>query len=98
MADSRPTLYERLPELYRIRDQEQTPPGQLQAFLDIVDQALSAVHDNIESLYHDFFIDTCDDWVVPYIGDLLGTSHLAGPPHTLRADVADTILLRRRKG
>ena len=98
MADSRPTLYERLPELHRIRDQEQNPPGQLRAFLDVVDRALSAVHDNIESLYHDFFIDTCDDWVVPYLGDLLGTSHLAGPPHTLRADVADTILLRRRKG
>ena len=59
---------------------------------------MSAVHENVESLYHDLFIDTCDDWVIPYIGDLLGTSHLAGLPRTLRADVADTILLRRRKG
>ena len=34
----------------------------------------------------------------PYIADLLGTSHLAGDPWTLRADVADTILIRRSKG
>jgi len=98
MASTRVPLYDRLPELYRVRDQEQRPPGQLRAFLALLEGSLSAVHENIESLYHDFFIDTCDDWVIPYIGDLLGVSPLAGAPHTLRADVADTILLRRRKG
>ena len=36
--------------------------------------------------------------MIAYIADLLGTSHLAGDPWTLRADVADTIALRRRKG
>ena len=46
-----------------------------------------AIHANIESLYHDLFIETCDDWVIPYSGDLLGTSHLKGDPWTLRADV-----------
>ena len=49
-------------------------------------------------LYDDLFIDTCDDWVIPYLADLLGTTHLKGEPRTLRADVADTIALRRRKG
>jgi hypothetical protein len=98
MSSTRVPLYNRLPEIYRIRDAEQTPPDQLRAFLAAVEKAFSAVHENIEALYQDFFIETCDDWVVPYIADLLGTTHLKGDPHTLRADVADTIALRRRKG
>jgi hypothetical protein len=91
-------LYERLPEIYRIKDEEQHPPGQLKNYLAIVEYIFDAIHENIESLYDDLFIETCDDWVIPYIADLLGTSHLKGDPWTLRADVADTIALRRRKG
>ncbi len=92
------SLYERLPEIYRVKDQEQTPPGQLKNYLAIVEHIFNGIHENIESLYDDLFIETCDDWVIPYIGDLLGTSHLKGDPWPLRADVADTIALRRRKG
>ncbi len=91
-------LYERLPEIYRVKDQEQTSSRQLQNYLAIVEHIFNAIHENIESLYDDLFIETCDDWVIPYIADLLGTSHLKGDPWTLRADVADTIALRRRKG
>lgn len=98
MIERRVPLYERLPEIYRIKDEEQKPPGQLRSYLALVEEAFSEIHENIESLYHDLFIETCDDWVIPYIGDLLGTSHLKGDPWTLRADVADTITLRRRKG
>src|SRR5262245_19933765 len=98
MSTQRVQLFQRLPEIYRIRDAEQVPPGQLEAYLAVVEEAYSAVHENIDSLYHDLFIDTCDDWVVPYLADLLGTSHLKGDPWTLRVDVADTIALRRRKG
>ena len=91
-------LYARLPEIYRVRDAEQTPPGQLQAYLRAAEHVLGAVHENIEALHHDLFIDSCEDWVIPYIADLLGTTHLKGDARTLRADVADTIPLRRRKG
>lgn len=91
-------LYQRLPEIYRQRDIEQTPPGQLQAYLSIVEDVLGALYDNIGELYRDHFIETCDAWVIPYIGDLLGVSPLSGSAWTLRADVADTIALRRRKG
>jgi hypothetical protein len=91
-------LFERLPEIYRTRDAEQAPPGQLRAYLAAVEAAFGALHENIAQLYEDLFIDTCDDWVVPYIADLLGTTHLKGDPRTLRADVAGTIALRRRKG
>ncbi|NJS42038.1 hypothetical protein HC766_07285 [Candidatus Gracilibacteria bacterium] len=92
-------LYDRLPEIYRVKDEEQTPPGQLENYLAIADFIFDAIHENIESLYHDLFIETCVDWVIPYIGDLLGTSHSQRAMlWTLRADVADTIALRRRKG
>ena len=98
MNEKRVPLYERLPEIYRIKDEEQQPPFQLRSYLALIEEAFGAIHENIESLYHDLFIETSDDWVIPYIGDLLGTSHLSGDPWTLRADVADTIALRRRKG
>jgi len=92
-------LYERLPEIYRTRDKElRESPEQLKALLALVEAAFGRIHENIEELYHDLFIETSDDWVIPYIGDLLGTSYLSGDPWTLRADVADTIALRRRKG
>lgn len=98
MSTPRLPLYERLPEIYRLRDAEQSPPGQLAAYLGLIDEVLRAVRDDTEGLYHNLFIETCDDWVIPYLGDLLGTSHLAGDPWTLRADVARTVRLRRRKG
>lgn len=91
-------LYDRLPEIYRIRDHEKEPREQLKSYLALVEGAFSEIHKNIEALYHDLFIETCDPWVIPYIGDLLGVSHLKGDERTLRADVADAIALRRRKG
>jgi hypothetical protein len=98
---TRVPLFDRLPAIHKIKDAELaggTERGPLQAYLSHVEDAFSAVKDSIEALYHDLFIDTCAEWVIPYIGDLLGTSHLAGDPWTLRLDVADTILLRRAKG
>jgi len=98
MTGNRVPLFTRLPEIYRIRDAQQVPPDQLRDYLALVEGAFGAVHENIEALYHDLFIESCDDWAIPYIGDLVGTSHLKGETWTLRADVADTIALRRRKG
>ena len=94
-------LYERLPEIYRLKDlgdNNVIPAGQLKTFLESIEKAFGLIHENIEDLYHDFFIETSNDWVIHYIGDLLGTSILKGKEWNLRADVADTIKLRRRKG
>jgi hypothetical protein len=91
-------MYQRLPEIYRIRDGEQTPAGQLEAYVGLFDNVHRAIRDNIAELGRDAFIESCADWVVPYIADVLGTSHLSGDPWTLRADVARTIHHRRRKG
>ena len=98
MSTPRLPLFQRLPEIYRIRDLEQSPPSQLEAFVGVLDEINSALRDDIEALYSDFFIETCNPWVIPYIADLVGTSHLSGDPHDLRADVARTVRNRRRKG
>jgi hypothetical protein len=98
MTGKRVPLFTRLPEIYRIKDVQQFPPDQLRDYLALVETAFGAIHENIEDLYHDLFIEFCDEWAIPYIGDLLGTSYLKGETWTLRADVADTIALRRRKG
>ncbi len=78
MSEPRVPLYERIPAIYRIKDAEQNPPDQLKNYLGLVEEVFGSIHKNIEALYHDLFIETCDDWVIPYIGDLLGVSHLDG--------------------
>jgi hypothetical protein len=98
MNGKRVSLFKRLPEIYRIRDAQPLSRDQLRDYIALVEDAFGAIHENIEGLYHDLFIEFCDEWAIPYIGDLLGTSPLSGEAWTLRADVADTIALRRRKG
>lgn len=108
MTKKRVELYRRLPEIYRIKDEDLSkiylqdgqpvPALQLMKYLEPVEEMFSEIHKNIESLYHDLFIEYADEWVIPYIADLLGTSHISGDAWTRRADVADTIALRRRKG
>ena len=95
---TRPTLYERLPELYRQRDEALSPQYPLRAFVDAIDSVMQALAAQVGAQYDDLFIETCDDWVVAYLADLVGTSHLKGDPWTLRADVARTVKHRRRKG
>jgi hypothetical protein len=92
-------LYELLPAIYRIRDAEQGEP--LKALLFVMARQLQVVEDDIDQLYENAFIETCEEWLVPYIGDLLGVRPLqpAGADvFTLRAYVANTLAYRRRKG
>ena len=90
-------LYERLPALYRQRDEEQAPPHQLKAYLEIFEKIFGEIHENIESLYNDLFIETCGDWAIPYIGNLYGVSCPKGDPWSRRKCVAEAIRSRRRK-
>ena len=95
---TRAPLFERLPAIYRTRDADLSRQGQFEAYIGLMDELFAAIGDHIEAFYHDHFVETCDDWMVPYIGDLLGVTHLKGDPWTIRADTARTVALRRRRG
>ncbi len=91
-------LYELLPAVYRLRDADQG--NTLKAFLDVIAEQVGLVEDDIGQLYDDWFIETCAEWLVPYIGDLLGVRglHQTETGFTQRAYVANTLAYRRRKG
>jgi hypothetical protein len=99
MTNPADRLYNLLPATYRIRDAAQGE--QLRALLAIADEELAAVEADIRGLYENWFIETSDEWVVPYIGDLLGVRGLNTLQNTTfsqRAYVANTLYYRRRKG
>ncbi|HSI77817.1 MAG TPA: hypothetical protein VK957_18100 [Lunatimonas sp.] len=92
-------MYGLLPAYYRILDAEQGEP--LKAFIEILAREGGLVEDNISQLYENWFIETCEEWVVPYIGDLLGVINIheiADASFSRRAYVANTLAYRRRKG
>jgi hypothetical protein len=93
------TLYRLLPAVYRLRDDAEGQP--LRALLALIARELGALEENLDQLYDDQFIETCADWVAPYIGDLIGYRPLHGVSPAIaspRAEVANTIAFRRRKG
>lgn len=97
MTDER--LYGLLPAFYRNRDVEQGEP--LRALCAILDAQLSDVEADIAGLYENWFIETCAEWAVPYIGDLLRTQPLNAVPaagFSARPYVARTLAYRRGKG
>jgi hypothetical protein len=92
-------LYALLPAVHRARDAEAGEP--LRALLAVAEEQLLALQDDVGRLYESWFIETCPEWVVPYIGDLLGARGLnALTPRTYsqRSYVANILSYRRRKG
>jgi hypothetical protein len=92
-------IYELLPAVYRLRDAELNYP--LKALIEIIAQQAGTIQDNISQLYDNWFIETCEEWVVPYIGDLLGVRNfhaVSGAAVSQRAYIANTLSYRRRKG
>ena len=105
-------LYELLPVVYRKRDEE--AGGPLRDLLRVIAEQVNVVEDDIRQLYENWFIETCQDWVVPYISELIGYQPVneAGEPGDAataqgqlrnrilipRREVARTIQSRRRRG
>jgi hypothetical protein len=93
-------LWQLLPALYRTTDTDQYgAPGPLRELVRRIGAQIAVTRRSIDRMWADQSVETCDDWVVPYIGDLLGVSLMPGldAPGT-RADVGKTIHYRRRKG
>jgi hypothetical protein len=93
-------LYALLPTFIRQAD-EADPQTPLRTLLAAIEEQAGVIHADIAQLYENWFIETCAEWAVPYIGDLVGYEP---PPDSgsataiPRTDVADIIRTRRRKG
>ncbi len=73
-------LYDLIPVVYRLRDADQGYP--LQALLRVIAEQAGVVEQDIAHLYENWFIETCDDWVVPYIGALVGYTPVSNRPRS----------------
>jgi hypothetical protein len=97
MTESPDRLYDLLPAIYRLRDSEQGYP--LRALLQIIAEQVEVVEQDIAQLYENWFIETCQDWALPYIGELIGYAPVDGAAGFIpRREVANTIRYRQRKG
>jgi len=78
---------------------EKSPAMPLLALMKVLAEQVGVLEENLAQLYDDQFIETCAEWAIPYIGDLVGYQL----PHdtssqSLRCEVANTIRYRKRKG
>src|SRR5690606_1779099 len=106
MSLDKERLYRLIPTVYQLRDEaiaESTgeEKGPLKAFIELFSEQVALLEEDLDQLYDDQFIETCAEWVVPYIGDLVGARDLFSIPgnsFSARAQVANTLAYRRRKG
>jgi hypothetical protein len=102
-------FFDLLPGVIRASDADMGYP--LRDLLRVLAAEADLVEEDIRRMYADLFIETCEPWVLPYLGDLVGYRWLPVPegrPRCGPADpvgvlvprraVADTIRNRRRKG
>jgi hypothetical protein len=93
-----------LPGVYRARDEARA--RELQRFLSLFAYELWRLRRSIDQQHADRFIDSAQDWVIPYLADLVGTDVLfTGEAAEVRdiarrnrEDVKNTIHWRRQKG
>src|SRR3712207_8093760 len=92
-----------LPAIHRIQDLAEGEP--LRALLAVIESEFRKLEADVAGLYDNWFIETCEEWLVPYIGDLLSVRgrHAIGERAARtapgrRADGANTLAYRRTKG
>lgn len=93
-------LLQWLPAVWRERDET----GDLASLLDVYGELLDAFHETMEQRLCDSFPDRdadgkhCQDWLLPYFAQLLDV-HLVSPDEDgRRAELADAVAWRQRKG
>lgn len=93
-------LWSLLPAVYRAADTDSfNKNGPLREMVNRIGAQAAVLRRSIDRLWEDQSIETCDDWVVSYIADLLATNLVASlDARGQRLDVAKTIYYRRRKG
>jgi hypothetical protein len=76
-------------------------PGPLTELVDAIAGELALLEQDLERLHDGWFIETCEEWLVPYLADLVGLAEVPpdlGVAVSRRALVANTVAYRRRKG
>jgi hypothetical protein len=93
-------LWNLLPAVYRAADSDEFgAAGPLQELVNRIGAQAAILRRSIDRMWDDQSIETCDDWLIPYIGALLDVHLVSGlDPRGQRLDVAKTIYYRRRKG
>lgn len=93
-------LWDLLPTIYRMEDTYAfDQKGPLREMVDRIGAQAAVLRRGMDRLWEDQSIETCDDWVIPYIADLLATNLVASlDGRGQRLDAAKTIYYRRRKG
>lgn len=79
-------LYGLLPAHIREKDAAEGEP--LRGLLRIIENQADAIEGDIRQLQEDAFIETCEPWVIPYIGDLVGTTPLFDDSRVRDGDTA----------
>ncbi|MYS70900.1 hypothetical protein GTY88_10745, partial [Streptomyces sp. SID5926] len=89
-----------LPAVHRSADSTVVDgPGPLRELLARIAGQVAVTRRGLDRLWENQSVETCDDWVLPYLADLLGTNLVASmDAREQRLDVANTIAYRRRKG
>lgn len=80
-------LAELLPQWHRLRDAENGEP--LRALLAVIAEQVDLVRDGVEQQYDDWFVETAAEWVLPYLGDLVGYRPLPGYERVLATGLKD---------
>ena len=92
-------LWEMIPAVYRHEDGLGDNPGVLRALVEVLAEQAAVLRRSHDRLWEDQFIELCQNWAVPYIGDLVATRMVSALNlRGRRTDVAKTIYYRRRKG
>lgn len=92
-------IWHLIPGIYRDEDAKSATPDALRALVEVLAGQAAVQRRSIDRLWSDSTIVDCDDWIIPYIADLLGTRLISEQNSSgRRADVANTIKYRRRAG
>ena len=93
-------LWKMIPAIYRTLDTDSfNSNGPLREMVNRIGASAAVLRRSIDRLWEDQSIETCDDWVIAYIGDLLATNLVSSlDARGQRLDVANTVYYRQRKG
>jgi hypothetical protein len=84
-------LYAQLPAYIREKDAAEGQP--LKGLLALIETQADIVDHDIKQLYNDAFIETCESWVIPYIGDLVANIPLFDESRVRDGDTAGELFL-----